>query len=280
MIPLLVLDTNIIREAHEPTLTALRRKGYRLSVNAIAIDELIGRASRGPSDREPTPGIFYGPARRIAPHLDGCCPVIPERGRLLSIVKADGLDRERMLHDELAFMRQAWEKLLRTKPDELIRVGARSAEQLDRDGEIYTKLNSVRGAVLKKPVAWQDVFAEMLPAFQSSWPPVHAERLNAILRVNALRASKMIADAPGRRNFRPNDTPDTFMLACVGLGAFFATNDKDLLRDVRDSGTYQSPWIRSMSEYLAAERLPACMPWGDEARCEAERFAAELGTVA
>lgn len=180
-----MLDTNIVRQAHEPTLKALKDKGARLAINAVAVGEWIARAARGRSDRGPTPGIFYGPARRIAPYLDGCCPVIPERGRLLPIVMADGFEREQLLYDELAFMRRAWENLLRAESDELVRAGAMSADHLDCVGEIYTKLNKIRGDVLKKPVHWRDVYEkDVLPAFASDWTPLRAERLNAMLRVN------------------------------------------------------------------------------------------------
>lgn len=257
----------------------MKSKGYRLAINSVAVNEWIARAALGRGDRGAEPSLFMRQAQRLAKHLDGACPAIPERGDLLPIIYADGMERERMLERQVSRLRDGWSALVSEDAEKLMHYGRRAAQRLEQDGTIYTNLNAFRGRVTKG-ATWEEVFEEILPTFESSdgKHPRHTERLHATPRVNTLRAAKMLANAKGRKDFVPNDTPDVLMLAVVGLGAFVATDDKPLIADVRESRTYQAPWTRTVPEFLAVDvdDLPRGLPWGDEAKREAERFYATL----
>lgn len=271
MKPLLVLDTQIAKQAHEPTLGALRDHGYRLAICVTVIKELAARAYLGRGDKGPQPGLFFGPARRLARHLDGACPVTPCPPELTHIVVADGDERERLLTRHVAEYRAGWENLLKCSTAELLAVGKASAAALETTGEFSTRMNGMRG--MAKGVDWKVPYAAALDWFDSDTR--EAERFNAMVCVQSLSVAKTAVDAESFRVRTPNDAPDLTLLGQVGLGAFVVTDDMRLLREVRASGTYQSPWIRTAAEYLAAVALPTCLPWGEDAKREAERFASD-----
>jgi hypothetical protein len=277
---LLVLDTNIVRQSDASVYHRLRAKGFRLALASVVVTELAARAYLGPSKgkRKGTgsdPGLFYGPARCVAPYLDGACPVLPSAHQLTDAVLVDGYERERVIYEAVSTLREGWEVVLRDH-EQLMLFGNQSAPWLEEHGEYSTRINDTRGAV--RGLDWRDGYEACLSVFLHD-DPRQNERFHVMMAMMAVRCAKMGADARGFKDRTPNDTPDLMLVGSVGLGAFVATADiKSLLTDVRESGTYQAPWIRTVDEYLAAERLPSCAPWGDEARREAKLFADELNS--
>jgi hypothetical protein len=68
-----------------------------------------------------------------------------------------------------------------------------------------------------------------------------------------------------------NDVYDIFQLMHVGDEAFFVTHDRKLLERVDRSGSFQSPWVRTLAE-VWNEDLPTGRPWGANARKFAASF--------
>lgn len=277
--PLLVLDTNLVRFPKRDQLLALRAKGFRLTLSATVLCEVLARSylgpASGPDKGKPDLKPFRVMMDVVAPLLDSTVPLMPTKHDHTVIVVADEPERERMLYAAVEDCRDRWAWLTkRPSDDEVLAIGSVAAGELDEDGDFSTRMNDMRGMV--NGGDWREFVDRTFSTFDTD--PVLTERLHALCAVMALRTAKMGTNTQGFKDRKPNDTPDLNVIAQVGLGAFVVTDDLRLIADVRESGTYQAPWIRTTPEFLAVdiEDLPRGLPWGDEAKREAERFYAAL----
>ena len=161
--------------------------------------------------------------------------------------------------------------------EEILQGACIAADELGEDGDFSTRMNAGRG--VEQGRDWRDLTPMAHDHFDRD--PMMTERLHVVHAVMCLRTSKMLANADGFKDRKPNDTADLHVVSQVGLGAFVATGDLTLIADIRESGTYQAPWIRTVPEFLAVEveDLPRGMPYGAEARREAEHFYASLAAA-
>jgi hypothetical protein len=91
-------------------------------------------------------------------------------------------------------------------------------------------------------------------------PPLR-DRMNAWLRAFAYRLGRT---GRGADTATANDAEDLVQLQHIGAPAFFMTHDTNILFEVGQAGTFQTPWVRRFVE-LAEDPLPDGMPWGGSA---------------
>jgi hypothetical protein len=96
--------------------------------------------------------------------------------------------------------------------------------------------------------------------------PGVAERFDAYVSTLAIR---LHLAATGARGVTTNDGADGAMLQHLAAGCILLTNDGPLIDLVDGSRTFQRPWVRRFNDLGI---LPDGLPWGEDARRQAESF--------
>lgn len=274
-----VLDTMYVRSANPDQLDTLHARGFALSLSAGTLNEVWVSAHR-----DGHAGRLFGALQRLLPRLDRHQPIAPEPDTLQAMTSAMTRAEREAVASRAQVLRRLAARLQaavasRVSDAEFERI----AEVLGRvAGQLSTQwVDALQGGGVRSlPGLDHLTEREATRAMVTAWKSLLrnralADRCDAFFCVSALN---MLRAARGQLKRPPqeNDADDLGHLTHLGIPAFFATQDGHLLRDLRESGTYQAPWVMPLEHLLDdTRRLPRGMPWGDSARAEHAIFKLE-----
>jgi len=269
----IVFDTMYVRNVSEHDLATLRNRGFLLSISIATLQEVWAR-----SVLDNNRGLLFTRSKKLDKYLDQELPLTPigaELKRVVRLAHRPSVARRRAASVHADTLRALWRAVVEehVPEDQWLGTG-QAAQQAMNDDEWPAHVNDVIGAHPELRTMSEREAAQSLRGLLANDSVLRRleKRCNAHGSVFALRIIKAAKSKKEEfRRLNTNDSQDTQLLMQVALPAFVATDDRRLLQDVDASGTYQAPWVRTLKDLLTGE-LPACLPWGPDAKKVARSF--------
>jgi hypothetical protein len=267
-----ILDTQNLRGAPLVSLERLRKRGFRIHVSNVALEEFWAQAYR-----EGNPRMLTARIARLVPLVDPDAPVKTAGANLVQ--RLGGTVRGELVPTgpgQTEALRYLWGRLAaNTMPESELAEGAREMEAaaVERAAEwkqtvaLAADVPGWNDASVPERVIARGVAELLYKKFDPDLeiPGGMRERFEGYYLVAGLHAARSKRRMAGLLpKVDENDAEDLQVLMHLAEG-FVATNDRSLVEHVDSSGTFQAPWVRTIGELLASN-LPQGKPWGDSAR--------------
>jgi hypothetical protein len=270
------LDTNYARFAPIGALEALVRRGFLLSLPIGVFEEwwagTIARDSGGDEFHR-----FRNRVARLVPLLDSRWPLLPDSATLTKVLRASRSRGAKIRRDrsELARRRLMGVVGAGLTPEMWRSVGSLARDQIDQEAAFFMSAVTVARALDPQVLPTSEKEAvdiqKRIMAIRSGFGHCLA-RCDAFFSVFTLRALRSLVEKRGQHGrIEPNDMEDHSLLLNIAWPTIIATSDIRLIRAVDESGTFQSPWVRTLSELLTTY-LGLETPWGRDAKRRGRRF--------
>ena len=269
-----VLDTNYFRALRADDLRPLRERGLAVSVGMSAFYEAWAAAARAGN-----PNLLIGPARALSEIVDPSYPIAANGGELIwRFSKGRRVqERGRVRMPYLTWSLGVWHLAATGNVDEaaLRNIGLDVNAYLSAYGRSWQRFAcrwSDSERELLKTFAPRKAQERLVAHFTHPLAEHHRaslvrRRLDAFYQVTAFLT---LNAARGATTPTENDLEDLSGLMHLSESAFLLTHDNPLIRAVDESGTYQRPWVRRLSDFR--EPVPPGRPWGQSARLAANGF--------
>ncbi len=282
----IVLDTSCVRGTPRVALRTLVRRGFRVQVSGLALDEMavyFAQSRAGAAwERERT--TLRARMNFLSGLLVGVPPIAPTHTPLV-----DKLGGEIVGGPKLPY--STWLRVMRTVWSELSSGGSLSPEiaaYVERNDR-YVKETGTDFVETSKTIA---AFGEPTPADLEFWAEIPrtlfsivdrirlphgisaADRFDAFCRLLDLHGERAFDRAVHRRPaMTENHAIDLNLLQHLADGLIVVTRDYEFIEEVDASQTIQAPWVRTVGELLLG-MIPTVEPFPENAGRSAQHRAA------